>query len=265
MKNYYERPSNLSLLMLYVRALFQREKLDSLSLLNQAKDFKALLNLKDKDLWELHKDLASIRLTEARENFENYSYGYGYYYQSIEEISLSGFRSTQDRIESLSLLDVTRNQRVLDVGTNIGAIPFSIRSSAASIDGVDNNYYLIATANRISKHLKTNNINFYHITFEKFTRKLENEYDVVLSLANHATYDGNTTFTLDEYFQAIAKALKPDGTLVFESHPSDFEPKSELTRTISIIEKYFDLGAISNSKNTTFLDANRVQIRCLKK
>lgn len=128
--------------------------------------------------------------------------------------------------------------------------------------GVELNPYLVATGKKVQNYLDVNNIDFISSSFEDYN-PTEQKFDVILSLANHSTYDGNTKQPLDSYFQKIANLLIEDGELIFESHPPQIEPKLE--QTISIIEKYFAIEEKPQVNLSSFLDKNRTYLIARKK
>ena len=67
-------------------------------------------------------------------------------------------------------------------------------------------------------------MNFYSSRFEDF--KPNHSYDIIFSLANDETIDGNTKFTFEEYIQKIYNSLNENGLLMFETvSPDTYEPK----------------------------------------
>jgi len=56
--------------------------------------------------------------------------------------------------------------------------------------------------------------------------QIDKKHDVVFSLANDETIDGNTKFTFVEYVQKILNCLNDGGYLMFETvSPDTYEPK----------------------------------------
>ena len=88
------------------------------------------------------------------------------------------------------------------------------------------------------------NINFYPEDFLEI--KLENKYDLILSLANHSTYDKGISNT-KLYFEKIHSLLNNNGILVIESHHPKYE---DLTNFKKIIIDNFnkDLKIIKKGK-----------------
>ncbi len=120
--------------------------------------------------------------------------------------------------------------------------------------GFEINPYLIAIAERAAKYLGTTNTEFLACAFEDLTT--DEQFDDVLSFANHHTYDGNTRQSLDEYFARCYAYTKPGGRLIFESHPPELEG-SGFGRTLAIIERYYDVTQDEVHQFGTHLDAGR--------
>ena len=67
-------------------------------------------------------------------------------------------------------------------------------------------------SNRIKNFLKTKHISFTYEPFENY--KTKNKFDIVLSLANHSTYDKQSKLTFRQYFSKIRSLLTNEGILV---------------------------------------------------
>ena len=92
------------------------------------------------------------------------------------------------------------------------------------MEGVEINPYLVEIANDTKNFLKIKNVNFYNSRFEDF--EPNHNYDVIFSLANDETIDGNTKFTFEEYIQKIYNLLNENGFLIFETvSPDTYEPR----------------------------------------
>jgi hypothetical protein len=71
---------------------------------------------------------------------------------------------------------------------------------------------------------------------------------VVLSFANHCTWDGNMTLAPRAYFAKLRSLLVPGGLLFFESHHPALENKTQVQETLKIIQEFF---AIEEQKELT--------------
>ena len=171
-----------------------------------------------------------IQITKIlKENKTNFDYGYNYFYQSLEKINLSGLRNTQKRIDTLGLQNLVENKSVLDIGSNIGAISLQLNQKFIRFDNVEYNITLNKIGEIISKFLNFKNINFYSQNFLEI--KLEKKYELILSLANHSTYDKGIVDT-ELYFKKIHNLLNYKGILVIESHHPKYEDLKNFERTI---------------------------------
>lgn len=237
--------------------------LDRISVRNKLKDYISVLTSHDEKLWDLHAKLECIR-SEMSMNYNSYDYGNGYYYQSMRSIHLSGHRNTEDRIKQLNLTQRVANKTVLDIGSNSGFLLLSLSQYIKHGIGIEINHYLVATGLAVKNHLKVSNIELLFGAFEDYPEN-ESQFDVILSLANHCTYDGNTKQSVDSYFRKIAHLLVEGGQVIFESHPPEIEPIEKLKQTIGIIEKYFVIEEKPHLSMKGFLDKNRHYVIARKK
>jgi len=172
-----------------------------------------------------------IQITKIlKENKTNFDYGYNYFYQSLEKINLSGLRNTQKRIDTLGLQNLVENKSVLDIGSNIGAISLQLNQKFIRFDNVEYNITLNKIGEIISKFLNFKNINFYSQNFLEI--KLKKKYELILSLANHSTYDKGIVDT-ELYFKKIHNLLNYKGILVIESHHPKYEDLKNFKKKIN--------------------------------
>ena len=211
----------------------------------------------------MHLNLEKIRINSYKNN-NFYDYGNGYYYQSMDIINISGYRDTNLRIRKLCLEERLKNKSVLDIGSNTGFLILSLSKVIKNGLGVELNPSLVLTAKEVAKYMKVTNIDFIVEAFENFENKI-NSFDVVLSLANNNTYDGNTKQSEMDYFKKVSNILKKNGELIFESHPPQIEPPDKLDKTISAIQKYFTIKEKPDINMRNFLDRNRTYIIAEKK
>ena len=123
-----------------LKLFFIKSNLQRLSKSNELKDYKNLLAKKDSRLNNLNYMINVIRLDQQR-SYKSYDYGQGYFYQSIPDVEISGYRDTELRVEELSLKEITKNKSVLDIGSNAGAILFNLRNLIKLGVGVENNSF----------------------------------------------------------------------------------------------------------------------------
>ena len=239
------------------------DSLKRLSAQNELKDYRVMLSMSDPKFWELHEQLEKIRL-EIKDKYRSYDYGNGYYYQSMKTINISGYRNTEERIQRLNLENRVNGKTVLDIGTNAGFILLSLSKEISSGVGVEFNPYLVKTGKAVQRYLGVDNIEFVSNSFEDY-QPLGQLFDVILSLANHSTYDNNTRQSLDDYFKKSSSLLQKNGELIFESHPPQIEPKEKLEETLSAIGKYFIIEEKTTFNMKGFLDKNRTYVFAKKK
>jgi cyclopropane fatty-acyl-phospholipid synthase-like methyltransferase len=129
--------------------------------------------------------------------------------------------------------------------------------------GIDNNKYLIKICSVICKYLNLKNVSFEMTSFENFNPR--SKFDIVLSLANHKTFDGNTKQSIYSYFEKINSFLNPDGLLIFESHPPQIENEEQLENVIKSLKIFFDIKESPKIEMKGFLDKNRTYFICSPK
>ena len=224
------------------------------SKINRLKDYIILHN--KPELLLLHKEINKI-LDYSHSDWHEYDYGQSYYYQSYSEISISGLRNTESRIDEMNLKNLIKGKNVLEIGSNTGFITLSLANFAASITAIESNPFLVNISKHRAKYLKNKNISFIAKKFENY--KTNKHFDVVLSLANHATIDNQTSHTLNEYFFKCSKLLSKDGIIIFESHPLRFENPS-INNTLNEFSKFFHIKLQKHLQSGTILDKGRTMV-----
>jgi hypothetical protein len=191
-------------------------------------------------LKELHTKLYS-HLDEQSEKWNSLIYAKEKgFYQGFESIEIDGWRPSEKRLKNFDIfqyLDSTKTS--LDIGSNCGFFSICVSKFVKHIDGVEINPYLVSISNDTSKFLETQNTTFYNTSFENFDSK--KKYELIFSLGNDETIDGNTKFQFSEYVAKIYDLLTSGGMLFFETQAIDsfepfrFEPKRK------ILENFFSL------------------------
>lgn len=251
---YYDRYSRWARLVFLADAIRARSRIRKLSLLNRWRDYARLVD--DPRLMTLHRAM-NEHLYEAACSWPAYDYGEGYFYQSFDRIAVSGLRNTEARVATMGLRDLLRGKRVLEIGCNSGFLTLSVADVVERIVAFDINPHLIAIARAVAEYLGLFRASFAVSSFESFA--CDQGFDVVLSLANHSTYDGNTRQGLEEYFGRCRDLLAPGGLLVFESHPPQHEGKG-LPRVIELVGSFFNVSERRILDYGTFLDRGRTFI-----
>lgn len=209
--------------------------------------------------YDLQKSFYQI--VEKSKSWDAYDYNQGYFYHSFPSGKIGGLRDTAIRIQEYKLCRELHDKRVLNIGCNLGFLDCELNSFVNHIDAFDINPYLIEIAKLAKKFLCINNVEFYVCSFEEYN--FGSSYDVVLSFANHSTYDGKTRHTIYEYFQKISKLLNNDGILLLESHAplyeKNFDDILKIVETLFYVDSQFVLN-----KGTPF-DVGRKFIKAYKR
>ena len=154
------------------------------------------------ELESLHKKLEK-HIESQSKNWKSFVYAKGkQFYQGFDEIEIDGCRPTEKRFTRYQIEKyLSKEKSTLDIGCNCGFLTLFISRYVSQIDGVELNPYLVSIAKDTKDFLKIENANFYTSGFEDF--KTEKKYDIIFSLANDETIDGNTKFSFKEYIQKI--------------------------------------------------------------
>ncbi len=191
------------------------------------------MNEKDPELSQLH-DRLKHHISEQKSNWKSFVYAQQMgFYQGFDEISLPGCRPTEKRLERYDIAKyLTKEKIALDIGCNCGFFVLHLSKFLKHVDGVEINPYLVNVGNDTKKFLNIGNADFFTSRFEDFSTN--KKYDVIFSLANDDTIDGNTEFSFNEYVRKIKSLLNKNGHLMFETispdtyDPKQFEPKRRL-------------------------------------
>ena len=194
----------------------------------------------DQPLEFLHKKL-NQRLEEQATSYKGFVYAKkNGFYQGFDEIKIDGCRPTEKRFERYSIGKyLSQNKTALDIGCNCGFFTIYITKFLKHVDGVELNSHLIDIANDTKEFLKKNNVDFFASSFENFVAG--KKYDIIFSLANDETIDGNTKFTFVEYIEKILNLLTKDGYIMFETVSTDtFEPRI-FTPKLKFLQQHFEV------------------------
>lgn len=189
-----------------------------------------------------HKKLANHLENQSR-NWKSFVYAKEKgFYQGFEEIKIDGWRPSEKRFARYDIEKyLSKTKSALDIGCNCGFFTIVVSRHVKYIDGVEINPYLVNIANDTKEFLKIQNVSFITSSFEKY--QADKKYDVIFSLANDETIDGNTKFTFKEYMEKINEFLMGDGLVMFETVSPDtyapklFQPKLEhIKKNFRILE-----------------------------
>lgn len=198
------------------------------------------MNMIKKDLKELHKKLEN-HLEDQSKNYRGFIYAQkNGYYQGFEQIKIDGCRPTEKRFERYQIESYLSKQKsALDIGSNCGFFTIFVSRYVSHIDGVELNSYLVNISNEVKEFLEIQNVIFHTSSFEEFNT--DKKYDIIFSLANDETIDGNTKFTFKEYIEKIIKLMKNNGYLMFETVSTDtYEPRIFLPK-LQFLKKHFEV------------------------
>lgn len=257
--DYYNKYSSLVPIKLLIKSLGCQNQIQKYQIINRQKDYINLQN--NSNLLSLHRELNEI-LSEQKRKWNFYDYGEGYFYQSMNSVGITGLRDTEARIKIMGLREYIKEKRLLEIGCSSGFLSLSISDYCQKIDAFDINPYMIKIAIKTMKYLNKKNTEFFINEFENYP--IKSNYEVILSFANHSTYDGNTKQSIVEYFRKCSNFLTDDGMLLFESHAPEYE-KEGIFEVIKIIESFFSVLTIKVLNYGTFLDNGRTFIVAKKR
>jgi len=187
---------------------------------------------------ELHSILKN-HLKEQSEKWPHFIYSKEQgFYQGFDKIGIVGSRSTEKRFNEYNIRNLfSKNENVLDIGSNCGFVSLYTSEFVKSVIGVEINPFLVKISNDSKAFLGIQNVKFICSTFEEY--RTEEKFDMVYSFANDSTIDDNTTFNFEEYIQKILFLLSPGGLLIFESQALDVLVPNAFQLKLEILEKYF--------------------------
>jgi len=194
----------------------------------------------NKNLKDLHSKL-QFHLEDQSKNYDGFIYAQkNGYYQGFEEIQIDGCRPTEKRFERYGIESyLSKDKKALDIGSNCGFFTLFVSKYVSNIDGVELNSYLVDIGDEVKNYLQIRNLEFFKSSFEEFNKN--ETYDVIFSLANDETIDGNTKFTFKEYIEKIIKLIKNNGYLMFETVSTDtYEPRIFLPK-LEFLKKHFEI------------------------
>jgi len=192
------------------------------------------------NLTDLHEKLKN-HVVKQNENWKSIIYAKEKgFYQGYDKIKIDGWRPSEKRLDSYNIQKYLDKQKTgLDIGSNCGFFTLHLSNYLKSMDGVEINPYLIDISNDTKEYLEIENTNFHNCSFEDF--KIDTKFDVIFSLANDSTIDGNTKFNFSEYIDKIISLLSNDGLIIFESQAMDMIPPSKFEPKLNYLKKYFSV------------------------
>jgi|TARA_B110000438_G_scaffold32206_1_gene31732 hypothetical protein len=191
-------------------------------------------------LIDLHEKLKN-HIIKQNENWKSVVYAKEKgFYQGYDKIKLNGWRPSELRFDSYDIKKYLDKEKIgLDIGSNCGFFTLHVSDYLKSMDGVEINPYLVDISKDTKEYLKIKNSTFYNCSFENF--KTNKKYDIIFSLANDSTIDGNTKFNFSEYIQKIIRLLSRNGIIIFESQAMDMMPPSKFDPKLNYLKEYFSI------------------------
>ena len=201
-----------------------------------------------------------ITLKSMLSNQLKLDYGSGYFYQSLSNLNISGLRDSASRIKNYNLEKLTINKSILDIGSNTGFILFEMKNNFKKATGIEYNTSLVNISNYVKNIYKIHNINFINDNFVNYNFNGE-KYDLVLSLANHHTYDEGIKDT-NNFFSKINDLLNINGYLILESHHPKIETSEDFNKYLNLLKNSFNFIEISKKKilSKNFYDNGRLLV-----
>src|SRR3989344_2525431 len=253
--HFYEKYSYLAPVIFAKDIILTRSSARRISLVNRLHDYVGFKG--NSNLFNLHRKINN-RLSTFSESWSSHDYGEGYFYQSFDAVGISGLRDTRARIEEMNIRNLVVDKSVIDIGCNAGFVSLAVADMARQVIGVDIHPGLIDIGILVQKYLQLNNVQLTASSFENFV--VQEPVDVVLSLANHSTYDGNTRQSVKDYFGKCQLLLKPGGCMLFESHHPQYESKESLEKVCEVMKDFFTIHERMSLQRGTFFDRGRTFI-----
>ncbi|MFT0531213.1 class I SAM-dependent methyltransferase [Castellaniella hirudinis] len=172
-------------------------------------------------------------------------YAAGYAYQGYERIGIAGAKPTQQRLQKYEFLPWLKpHMHVLEIGCNNGFMALEIARHVDHVKAIEFNPYLVEIGRITSAEFQQKNVHFEVADFPIW--ETNEQYDIVISFANHCTIDGNLSMDFEDYIAKIWKITKHDGYFLFETHnvfgPGTGKPgdDGDLDKKFDIVECYFE-------------------------
>jgi len=198
-------------------------------------------------------------LETSHRGWPSADYGSGYLYQSFRALGWRGFRRTEERQARMGIDPALQGRSVLEIGCNTGFLSLTLAPGTRRYLAFDNNPYLIEIARLAQRQTDDRHVDFRVASFESLDDT--ERFDVILSFANHSTWDGNMTLALDDYFAKLHRLLVPGGTLFFESHHPALEDDAQLAGTLGCMARLFTLEEQRRLGGSSPWDRGRTFVR----
>lgn len=145
-------------------------------------------------------------------NLEQQNFGRGNFYQSNEELNISGQRPTTKRFETYQLESLLMpHHDVLDIGSNCGFISLKAAKTVNSVTGIEISEPLVLISRVAKRKLKVGNAEFISGDFS--TIEFDKKFDFIFSFAVHYWVG----LSIKRYAEKLKSLLKPNGIVLIES------------------------------------------------
>jgi len=145
---------------------------------------------------------------------------------------MRGLRPTLSRFNNYKLDSlISKDTKVLDVGSNVGLFYLFIGNSSSSVKGIEISDELVYVSKIFKSKLEITNVDFIQGDITSFDFMGET-FDLILSFSIHR----HLKIDLIDYVNILYKLLSPRGVLLLESH-SD-RTLEQFKNEIQIIQGY---------------------------
>ena len=128
------------------------------------------------------------------------------FYQSLDELGISGTRDTSKRFSKYGLKSILKDEHsVLDIGCNTGFFSIMTSGFVKSVDAFDNKFGNVLTGQIAMFSLGVKNVRLFRSSIEEFSTS--NVYNIVYSFAVHHWI----SLSFKEYAQKLSGLDKPGG------------------------------------------------------
>jgi len=151
----------------------------------------------------------------------------------------------------------------LEIGCNTGFLSLTLAHGTQCYVAFDNNPFLIQIAQLTQIEVSDTSIDFRVGAMETFDTT--DTFDVVLSFANHSTWDGNMTMPRPAYFAKLRELMVDNGMLFFESHHPSLENDVQVRETLQIMQASFAIEEQRKLNQGSAWDLGRTFVRARAK
>lgn len=193
---------------------------------------------------EMLKNIDLKAVLEEILHRERQIFGRGEFYQSCEEIGISGQRPTTERYKTYGLDEhLSPTHSVLDIGCNCGFFTLLIASKVKEVTGVEINQTLVDIGQVTKVYLNRQNVTYIQGSFNRL--KLDQKFDFICSFAVHYWLGVD----MRKYGDRLKSLLNPGGKVLLESqnvHQQDVDWEQKLKKFMQAGYDEIDSGTIKD-------------------